>query len=197
MSIEPEIRKIVGKLNPSWFTQLKQEFSEHPLYNKKTQIIDEAVREYAQSYDPQTGELIDEVFDVQIQATLAEYAWKGEDYGIYFEGYEDHFVVKATTLTAKLIEILRPILFEANGIKDKYTFLVSVHECMVEVVTDLKNELNDASYHEVIDYCVQHFIVEIFKEYQSIKKLTIRSFPMKINFTSILLKNNWLFCLLY
>lgn len=187
MSIEPQINELIGKLHPRWFHELKDEFVKHPFYNKKTQFIDDVVQEQAYGYNPETGEVDDDVYEVVIQATLQEFAWRGEEYGYnygYLEEHEDYFVLKAKSLTARLIEIVEPLLPEINDLKDKHTLIVSAVQFMVAAGNDLKAQLNDVSYHEVIDYCIHCFRMEISTKYRSIKKAhdTIISYEDKLYF---------------
>jgi hypothetical protein len=171
MSIEPQIKQLIGKLNPKWFADLNDEFVKHPFYNKKTQFIDDVVQEHAWGYDPETGEVDDDVYDVVIQATLNEFAWRGEHYGYnYPEEEEEYLVFKAQSLTSKIFELTDPILKEVNDIKDKHNFIVSVVRYMVDAGEELKTQLNDGLYHDAIDYCIHRFRVEISDKYRSIKK---------------------------
>lgn len=185
MSVEPQIKQLFQKLNPKWFSVLKDEFINHPFYNKNLKIISDVVQEQASGYDPETGEGVDDVYDVVIEATLPEYAWCGADHGFYCpEQCENYFILKATSLTPNLFEIVEPLLTEINDLKDKNTLLELVVKFIIEAGYDLKKQLNEAFYHEVIDHCVHCFRVALSTKYSSIKKAhdTIVSYEDKLYF---------------
>lgn len=169
MNIESQIQSIVGELNSIWFNKLKEEFVRHPFYNEKSGFIDDAIQRADSIYDPETGESIEYGYDVVIQATLPEYAWKGERFFISDEEDFD-LVLKANSVTPQIFAIIEPLLNETSNLKDKYNLIRTVTNIIIENGEILKKEFSDKSYEEVISYCIQMIRVEINKKYKNISR---------------------------
>jgi hypothetical protein len=169
MTIEPQIKNIIEKLNPNWFNELKEEFVNHPFYDKGSESIDDSIQEYASGYDPETGEIVEDVYDVVIQATLAEYAWQGKDFYISHEEELD-LVPKANSLNPDIVAAIEPLLIHINDIQGKYNLIGLVRQYMTGKGNELKQQLDDSNYHDVIDYCIYKLKVGISEKYISIAR---------------------------
>jgi len=83
---------------------------------------------------------------------------------------EDYFVLKAKSLIPDLIAIIDPLLCEINDIKEKHNLIILVIQFMIEQSTELKKQLDESGYHDVIDYCIYKFRLGLLKKYISISK---------------------------
>lgn len=183
MTIEPQIKNIIEKLNPNWFNELKEEFVNHPFYNKKSKFIDDTFQQTASGYDRETGEEVEDDYDVVITATLAEYAWQGKDFYIAHEEGLD-LVLKANSLIIEIFEIIEPLLIHINDIKGKHNLIVLISQAMRGKGDELKKRLDDGDYHDVIDYCIYKLRVGLSEKYISIAKAhdTIANYEDKLVF---------------
>jgi hypothetical protein len=167
MSIELQIRQLIGKLSAAWFIELKKEFEKHPFYNNVSCKIDYVYQQTFQGYDFEKDEMTDDIVDIAVEATLPEYAWRGEEYP--YEVEDKDLVIKGDRLASEIIEILDKLLKETSSTQDKYKLIKSVVGFVKEQAEELKGEFQEANYLEAIDYCVYLLRIEITNKYVTIK----------------------------